>query len=155
MKESAGILIIYNNKILLCHSTNQNWKKNGYSIPKGHIDKGETIKQAAIRETKEEVGINIKSNQLNSKIYSIEYKKGGEVYKIVHYYVLLIKDLKEIGLSSEVIPKSQLQLAEVDWAGFLEYNDAQKKIFKVMSDMLLHLNESKYYKLHNFNNYNE
>ena len=31
----------------------------------GHVDSGESIKQAAVRETKEEIGLNISENELN------------------------------------------------------------------------------------------
>ena len=153
MEHSAGIVIIYDNKILLVHHTGHSFQY-GYGIPKGHIENNETIKDAAIRETEEEVGIKIKPNQLNNKTYRLHYKKAGEIYKIVDYFVLHIKNLSEIGLSNTVIPKNQLQVNETDWAGFMEISDAKKKIFRVMKDCLKHLNEN-LFTLKNFKTFNE
>ena len=44
-------------KILVCHATNSSWTK--WSIPKGLIDPGEDKYSCAIRELKEETGIDI------------------------------------------------------------------------------------------------
>lgn len=62
MKESAGLVILYDNKILLAHPTGQRWYGT-YSIPKGHIEEGEDRLDAAIRETQEEIGL--KFNELH------------------------------------------------------------------------------------------
>ena len=65
MRISAGIAILYNQKILLCHPTTLPWV-NSFSIPKGGVDDGETLLEAALRETREEVGINIEVNQISN-----------------------------------------------------------------------------------------
>jgi len=125
MKKSAGLVIIKDKKILLCHPTNAKW--NGtYSIPKGTLEHCETKIDAAIRETSEEVGILIPTEYIDKKEYVIEYKdNNGEIYKKVYYYVVKIKDLE----IPDVLPKEQLQIEEVDYAGFLDYETANKKIF--------------------------
>ena len=62
MKKSAGVIIILKNeKVLLCHPTRSKWFGT-YSFPKGGIDEGETIKQAALRELFEDFSINSISN---------------------------------------------------------------------------------------------
>ena len=58
MVHSAGLAIIYQNKILLVKPTNARWWKS-YGIPKGHVEEDESTIDAAIREVKEEVGIDI------------------------------------------------------------------------------------------------
>nr|HPI82233.1 NUDIX hydrolase [Candidatus Paceibacterota bacterium] len=55
---SAGLAIIQNGSILLGHPTGQKWWGT-FSIPKGQVEKGEDLLEAAIRETREEIGINI------------------------------------------------------------------------------------------------
>ena len=131
---SFGIVILYKNKILLGHPTNDKWYGT-YTIPKGHADDGEKPKTTAIRETFEEVGIKIPKKWLTDP-YKLEYitKK-----KNLYYYIVRISDLSEIGLESEVVPKSQLQLKEINWAGFVDKKEAEKRIQKNQIPILKHL----------------
>mgnify|MGYP002632268813 FL=1 len=128
-KISAGLAIIYDNKILLAHTTSRGWF-GSYSIPKGGIDESESNLDAAIRETKEEVGITIPKNLIDKTehTFTVSTKKYGN--KIVYYYVVQISNLSQIGLTDLKVPKKQLQLEEVDWAGFLDYREATKRIMK-------------------------
>jgi 8-oxo-dGTP pyrophosphatase MutT (NUDIX family) len=121
IKKSAGIAIIYDNKILLVHPTNGTWKKGICGIPKGHIEKGEDPLDTAIRETYEEVGILIRPNQLESDSHTLDiYSDSGKLQKQIIYFVCRVSDLSEIGLSSETVSKKMLQLDEVDWAKFVD-----------------------------------
>lgn len=136
---SAGIFLIVDDKILLGHPTNSSWKYT-YSIPKGLVDEGENIQTAAIRECKEEVGIDLLKlipgfdiNKCATGI--INYIKKNEVVKQVHYFIVRTT-LKELELNSDIIPKDMLQLEEVDWAGFLTKEEAREKIFWRQKELL-------------------
>lgn len=129
MKISAGIIIKWKEKILLCHPTGKSWS-NTYTPPKGGVNSGEKIKDAAIRETFEETGIKIDEAQLVNEPILIEYhSEKNKIYKNVWLYTLVIEDLTQIGLSSEVVPEGQLQKEELDWGGFLSKEEAQGKLF--------------------------
>ena len=58
-EESCGGIIFYNGKqntkILLVKNTNGKY----WSFPKGHIEQGETEKETAAREIKEETGLDV------------------------------------------------------------------------------------------------
>ena len=54
---SVYLILIKDNKILLSRRYNTGYFDNYYSFPAGHLDGGETLKQAMIRETSEEIGI--------------------------------------------------------------------------------------------------
>lgn len=63
----------------------------GWACPAGHVDKGETPKQAAIRETREEVNVGIKE----LKLLHEEYVNWSECVKGVkghHWYVYKATD---------------------------------------------------------------
>ena len=137
MKKSAGLLIIQNKKILLAHPTNASWEHT-FSIPKGNIEKDETNIDAAIRETLEEVGIEINEKIIDTTEYFIDYvNKKGKVYKKVFYYIVNIDD----NIYPETFNKDMLQLEEVDWAGFLDIKDAKDKIFWRFKQMLDFIDE--------------
>ena len=59
MKNTVGTIIIKDNKILLAKRGHPPFK-NYWTLPGGHIEKGETAKQAIIREVKEEANLDIK-----------------------------------------------------------------------------------------------
>lgn len=132
MEQSAGIAIVYDKKLLLVHPTNARWV-NSYSIPKGLLDPGESIIETAIRETEEEVGIIISKSRLSRKPKVIKYKSKK---KLLYYYVYEITSLSEIGLDEERVPKEQLQLVEVDWAGFIDRRSALRRINHNMLPLL-------------------
>jgi len=123
---TAGIAIKYIDNILLVHPTNSSWHKNTLGIPKGKIEKGEDPIEAAIRETREETGIIIDPIQLKgSEMYECyRYNEEGKATGQLLYFKMEIMDLSEIGIYDLKVPKSQLQLKEVDWAGFVPISNA-------------------------------
>jgi ADP-ribose pyrophosphatase YjhB (NUDIX family) len=133
MVHSAGLAIIYKSKILLVHPKNARWT-NSYSIPKGHVELGETSLEAAIRETKEEVGIEFHINTIQGPEMELFYlkNKDGKPWKKLSYYIVKIEDLKQIGLDSEIVPKEQLQATEVDWAGFVPFEEAKTRMIPAL-----------------------
>ena len=131
MKISAGTCIIFKNKILFCHPTGASWIST-FSPAKGGIDDDETKLDAAIRETKEEIGIVITPEMISNidrPIEIIYLNKKKVTHKIVYLYVVKIKSLSEIGLTSEIVPQEQLQIAEVDYAKFYSKDECKKIIF--------------------------
>ena len=79
MKISSGILFWrLNNKspeILLVHPSGDYNKHASWSIPKGLVENNESITDAAIRETKEEIGINVTEDDLEYFGYCIYKNK--------------------------------------------------------------------------------
>lgn len=120
---SGIIIILKNKKVLICHPTNSKWYLT-FSFPKGIINENETSIEAAIRETKEEIGIEIDKDLLHDDIPIIFETR----YKIHHLYKLYIDDISQIGLEQEIIPANQLQTEEVDWAGFVSFGEAKNRL---------------------------
>ncbi len=71
----GGFIVNPKGEILLCHSNK--WMDK-YTIPGGHIELGERIEEALIREVKEEVGLSVEPVRLlltQEAIYSEEFYK--------------------------------------------------------------------------------
>jgi len=61
---SVYLILIKDDKILLSRRSGTDYFNGSYSLPAGHLDGNETLKQAMIRETKEEIGILLDSGDL-------------------------------------------------------------------------------------------
>lgn len=138
-KESAGLVIIYRGMVLLAHTTGRKWW-GSYGIPKGGIEPGESRMDAAIRETREEVGLDIPRSMIdpNPRTYVLTSRKY-KYTKTVYWYVVEVEDLGQIGMKSLVVPKGQLQLEEVDWAGFMPLAEAKKRVMSSQQQLLTQL----------------
>jgi ADP-ribose pyrophosphatase YjhB (NUDIX family) len=125
MIESAGLALIYRHKILLVKP--QGIKKNNiFSIPKGIIEEDESCLEAAIRETKEETGLTIPKELMDThNLYKINYINKGGITKILFYYLADISSLSV----PEVLPPNQLQRKEVQYAAFFTKEEAKNLIF--------------------------
>ena len=79
---SAGLVIIQDNKILLAHPSSGNWQ-HSFSFPKGHLKSCESNLEAAIRETNEEIGldVNVDDIDLESEECINYLDKQGNIYK--------------------------------------------------------------------------
>ena len=127
-RHTAGIAIVYQGSILLVHPANGSWARPIMGIPKGQIENGENLIEAAIRETFEETGILIKPSQLDKIPKTVDIYSNGKYKNTLTYFVCEISDLSEIGLSELSVPREQLQKEEIDWAGFIKIDKAYTKM---------------------------
>lgn len=136
IKTSSGLAIIWENKVLLAHTSGRNFN-TGYGIPKGGIEAGETNIDAAIREVAEEIGVRVSRNIVGTRSYQfgVDARKWG-FKKIVHYFIVKINQLQEIGLNEPTIPKTQLQLEEINDARFMDLREARSAVMKSQQPLL-------------------
>jgi len=58
------LFLIKNRKILLLLRKNTGYEDGKYHVPAGHMDEGEPVTTTLIRESKEEIGISIKKDDI-------------------------------------------------------------------------------------------
>lgn len=61
---AVNVIVAKDNKFLLLRRANTGWADGYYSLPAGHVDGNEALTAAAVRETKEEVGIDVQPENL-------------------------------------------------------------------------------------------
>lgn len=105
-------------------------KDKSYTFPKGHLEKGESLQECAIRETEEET---LRANHLliNKEITILKYTTPlGE--DVENYMYIAVDD----GPSSKDIPMCDREIFE-----WIEYNDVENKL--VFSNLKLLWNQIK------------
>ena len=72
---SSYLVLIKDDKVLLLRRFNTGFEDGKYSLPAGHVDKGETFTQCIVRETEEEIGLLLKPEDL--KVVHVMHRNSG------------------------------------------------------------------------------
>ena len=114
-----------------------------WTPPKGHLDEGENELETAIRETKEESGLDIdldyKIIDLNHRIELNYLVNGGKHQKIVYYWIARLDHIKnpQIKLSDEHIDYKWLDLEKaVELAKFSDMQEALRNSEKFIREYI-------------------
>ncbi|MEK7464953.1 MAG: NUDIX domain-containing protein, partial [Patescibacteria group bacterium] len=70
------LILIRDGEVLLGRRRNTGFHDGEYMLPSGHVDGGETFREAMIREAKEEIGIVLDSKDL--RLVHTMHRKSGE-----------------------------------------------------------------------------
>jgi len=117
-QHSAGGLVVRDGQVLLIATAGgRRWQ-----IPKGHLEPGESLEQAAVREVLEETGVRGRIvGTLPGIDYTFAEKDGRRVRKHVDYYLLAYVGGEE----------SDFDRDEVDDAGWFAWDDALRRLSHV------------------------
>lgn len=129
-EKCCGCIIIENNKVLLVYEKNRNF----WGFPKGHMEKGENEIETALREVKEEVGLDVEIIDKERR-YILNYIIRDEIDKTTVLYLAIPKN-KEIVMQESEIEK-------VKWCDFeealetLTFDNSKEVFKKVINDLNL------------------
>lgn len=104
-----------------------------WSLPKGHIEQGETAEQTAIREVAEETGIR---GDVLAALGSIDYwfvTEGRRVHKTVHHYLLRFSGGELCDADVEVTEVAWVPVADLPQR--LAYAD-ERKLARVAHELI-------------------
>jgi 8-oxo-dGTP pyrophosphatase MutT (NUDIX family) len=99
-----------------------------WSLPKGHIEEGETAPETAVREVKEETGI---TAIVDCPLGTIDYwfvAEDRRVHKTVHHFMLIAQDHELCDEDVEVTEVAWVPLAELE--SRLAYADERRLVRK-------------------------
>ena len=132
----SGVVLIYNNKILLVRPKKFRRKMRKWSIPKGHIEEKMSKMRTALKELQEESRIKLTKKHLKgSQKVVIDYVKSKAFKKLTCYVVNISKEEMNVELFNDMILGNFLKGETVE-AGFFSKEDAIKIIEKQQLDLL-------------------
>ena len=108
------------------------FRNKKWDLPKGKVDKGEKVKDAAVREVEEECGVKIdKRNDRHCKTYHV-YEMGGElILKRTSWYGMSVKG------NPKLVPQLEEGIAEAVWIAPQEIKAKIKNTYALITDVLM------------------
>lgn len=132
MERSAGILFLNNGSVLMGHAT----ETPHWDIPKGHIEKGESPINAAIRECLEETGVVVEQHELLS-LGLIDYTSKKEL--VLFVYVGNNYPEAEKCVCASTFVKNGRTITEMDDFKYVPYSQIRDHARKTMGNLLTKL----------------
>ncbi len=106
-EKSCGCIIIKNDEVLLIYEKGRNF----WGFPKGHMEPGENEIETALREVKEEVGLDVSIDE--EKRYTLNYIIRNEIDKTTVLYIAT-------PINDEVV----MQESEIENAKWCKFDEA-------------------------------
>ncbi len=116
MHYSAGVIIVCDGKYLLLE---RKYPPPGFACPAGHIDKGEESKETALRELREETGIELNDIEFICE-EEINPDKISQCQNLPHYWYLF-----RASVDSEDVTIQQDEVKSFTWRTPKEMGDIQ------------------------------
>ena len=121
---AAGGMVLNPQKEVLFIFRNGRW-----DLPKGKIEKNESLEEGAIREVEEETGVqNLKITRFLEKTYHVFQRKGKYKLKVTYWYEM------ETNYSGELVPEEKEGIMKVKWKN---REKAQKALQKSYANIKL------------------
>lgn len=99
-----------------------------WTIPKGHVEEGESLEQTALREVEEETGLsNLAIKDKLDKIHFFYRKEGKLIYMTTHVFLM-----EALGDTDALVPENSEGIVDAKWfpraeaLKLIEYKDTER-----------------------------
>jgi 8-oxo-dGTP pyrophosphatase MutT (NUDIX family) len=99
-----------------------------WTIPKGHVEEGESLEQTALREVAEETGLTeFRLGEKLDKLHFFYRKEGKLIFMTTHVYLM-----EAIGNTDAVVAEDSEGIVDAKWfdaeiaLGLIEYKDTER-----------------------------
>lgn len=107
------------------------FRRGKWDLPKGKLDKGETLEQCAVREVEEETGLkNIKLHSPLMVTYHTYHEGSKFILKESHWYLMSIKG------EQSLIPQTEEDIHDIKWVKVQDLGNYMKNSFPSVADVL-------------------
>jgi len=107
------------------------FRRNKWDLPKGKLDKGETLEQCALREVEEETGLkNVTLQKPLLTTYHTYHENGKFILKESYWYTMSITGTQKL------VPQAEEQIAEARWVKKTETGELLNNTFPSVKDVL-------------------
>ncbi|MEO9481831.1 MAG: NUDIX hydrolase [Ekhidna sp.] len=132
--EAAGGVVEKKGKLLMIY------RRKVWDIPKGKLDKGETIEECAVREVEEETGVKVQIDWKVDAVWHTYTNKKKYILKKTHWYAMRCVDDRKMS------PQKEEGIKKVEWMGLEEVrkalHDSYRSIRYVMQEYTKKIGEA-------------
>ena len=125
IQAGGGLVVNDNDEILLI------FRRGKWDLPKGKLDKGETLEQCAVREVQEETGL--KKIKLQSSLITTyhTYHEGTKfILKESHWFTMTTST------EQKLVPQTEEDIHEIKWVAQKDIKKYIKQTFPSVTDVL-------------------
>lgn len=134
----VGTLPVFENKVLLCLRAIEP-RANTWTLPAGFMELAETTGQGALRETREEAGVEVQLGQLYTVIDVPQVDQ-------IHVYFLAKAHNEAVDPGPESLQAKYYDIAEIPWDN-LSFRSVSTTLKHYLNDLAAGSFETRYYSL--------
>jgi 8-oxo-dGTP pyrophosphatase MutT (NUDIX family) len=125
---AGGVVFNYNHDILMI------FRRGKWDLPKGKLDKGETVEQCAVREVEEETGLtNIDLGKKITTTYHIYWEYGKAILKESHWYTMQSRNKQKL------VPQTEEDITDIKWVKHTELKKYASNTYQTIQEVLTHI----------------
>lgn len=123
--QAGGGLVLNNDGEMLLM-----FRRGKWDLPKGKLDPGESMEECAVREVKEETGIQVKILKKRLVTYHTYKENGKYLLKESHWYDMLAEGTQEL------VPQTEEEISDLRWVNKGSLKELLKNAYPSVIDVV-------------------